>query len=116
MKYLKKFENEEKIKGKMIDVNYKIFHQSWDEKPLTLVTDYKIHKLENNYTEIIAKGYKYDILSDYGWNGGFKNKKKKGWIPFNNLNKEDKNTIKIPNKYVQDGKKRIKVYFYDKEF
>lgn len=89
------FENRE-YNGKFVNVNYKIFHQNWKEKPLTLVTNFKIHKMEGNYIEVIGKGYEY---------------KDKKWIPFDDY--ETKNIRKFPKKSVKDGEKRIKVYFND---
>lgn len=86
------FENQE-YNGKFVNVNYKIFHQNWKDKPLTLVTDFKIHKIEGNYIEVIGKGYEY---------------KDKKWVPFDDY--ETKNIRKFPKKSVKDGEKRIKVY------
>jgi len=102
------FENKESesgstLKGKMVNVNYKIFHQDWKEKPLALVTDFKIHKMEGGYIEIIGKGYEYTNLTS-----DFNNKDKKGWIAFDDY--KDKNVRKFPKKSVKDGEKRIKVY------
>jgi len=96
------YENKEDSKGKFTNVNYKIFHQDWKEKPLTLITDFKIHKSEGNYIEVIGKGYEYKNLSAVD---------KQGWIPFDDY--KTKNVRKFPKKAVQDGKKRIKVYFND---
>ncbi len=106
---LRNYHESNELKGKMFNVEYKIFHQSWNEKPLTLITDFKICKMEGNYIEVIGKGYEYVNLTDYGWESEYKNRNKKGWIPFNDF--ESKNTKKIPKKSVQDGTKRIKVFF-----
>jgi len=98
------YEKEEptKLKGKFKNVNYKILHQDWKEKPMTLVTDFKIYKIEGNYVEVIGKGYEYKSLTD------FNNKDKKGWVPFNDY--KTKKVKKFTKKAVQDGNKRIKVY------
>lgn len=90
------------FKGKMVNVDYKLYHQNWKEEPIALVTDYKINRMENNYIYIISKGYQYV-------NFGLTNKSKKGWVPFDDF--ESKEVRKFPKKTVQDGTKRIKVYF-----
>ncbi len=101
------FETQEqkKLKGKFVNVDYKIYHQDWKEKPLAVIIDYKIHKLEDNYIEIIGNGYEYVNLADHG----LSNKNKKGWIPFDDFGKT-KIYKRFPIKAIQDGSKRIKVY------
>ena len=104
------FEKEEinKLKGKFVSVDYKIFHQDWKEKPLLLITDYKIHNLEDNYIEVIGKGYEYVNLANNGIPVEYKNKNKKGWLPFDDFEKS--NVYKrVPVKAIKDGSKRIKV-------
>jgi len=106
--YKKVFEDTD-LKGKMVNVDYKIFHQDWKEKPLALVTDFKIHKMEGNYIEVIGKGYEYVNLKDYGLTDEYKDRKKKGWVAFDDY--KEKKVRKFPKKSVKDGEKRIKVYF-----
>ena len=97
-------------KGKFVNVKYKIINTDWKGNSETLITDFKIHKIEDNYIEVIAKGYVYVYLSKYGW-GGYKNRNKKGWIEFDNMNKDRKVITQLPKKSVQDGTKKIKVYY-----
>lgn len=106
------YQESNNLKGKFVNVDYKIFHQTWNDKPVALVTDFKIHKIEGNYIEVIGKGYEYVTLSDFGVSTDFKSKNKKGWVPFDDF--KNKNVRKFPKKSVQDGTKRIKVY-YDNE-
>jgi len=107
----KVYQESDKLKGKMFNVDYKIFHKSWDDKPLALITDFKIHKMEGSYIEVISKGYEYMNLTDYGWESEYKDRNKKGWVPFNDF--KSKNVRKFPKKLVKDGTKRIKVFFSD---
>jgi hypothetical protein len=97
------------IKGKFVNVDYKIFQQTWQEKPLLLVTDFKIRNMEDNYLEIISKGYEYVNLVDYGVSDEYKDKSKKGWIPYDDFKSGE--TKRIPEKAVQNGSKRIKVMY-----
>ena len=92
---------ESKLKGKMVNVDYKIFHQDWKGNPLALVTEFKINKIEGNYIYVISKGYEYRNISSFDT--------KKGWVPYDDFN--TKNIKKFQKKSVQDGTKRIKVYF-----
>jgi hypothetical protein len=102
------FENTEDkpLKGKFVNVDYKIFHKTWQNKPIAIVTDYKIHKIDGD-VEIIGKGYEYVTLNDH-MKVEFKDKKKKGWIPFDDT--KSKNIRTFPKKTLQDGSKRIKVF------
>lgn len=103
------FENTE-LKGKIIAVNYKLIHFDINDNPTTLVTDYKIEEVKDNSVVIIAKGYEYVFLSKYGWYGDYSVRNKKGWIAFDDLNRERKITREYPKKDIQDGNKKIKVY------
>jgi len=105
---LKKYENfvfENEIKGKFKTVDYKIIIKDLNDRPTTLVTDFKLVKSEDGKSEIKAKGYLYTNLDGFGWNG---DKKKKGWIAFDN--EKDNKTIIVRNKHFENGSKKIKVY------
>lgn len=104
----KLYENE--LKGQMVEVKYKMIHYDLDDKPVTLITDFNIKEVKENSLIIIGKGYQYGYLSKYGWSGSYQDRKKKGWVAFDDMNKERKMMREYPKKDFQDGVKKIKVY------
>lgn len=96
-------------KGKIVEVKYKIIHTDYDGKPVTLITDFKMVEVKDNSIVVIAKGYQYGYLSKYGWSG-YQDRKKKGWVAFDDMNSERKIMREYQKKDFQDGVKKIKVY------
>lgn len=87
--------------GKFVNVDYKIIKNDLKDKPILLVTDFKIIKSEDRKVEIKGKGYIYTNLNLEG-------RSRKGWIPFNDF--EENNTRIVWNKHFENGSKRIKVF------
>lgn len=92
----------ENLKGKFINVNYKIIIKDLKDNPTTLITDFNIIKHEDRKIEIKAKGYTKTILNNSEY------KKKSGWIEFDDF--KDNNTRKVWNKHFENGTKKIKIY------
>jgi len=87
---IKKYEEYINEKFKVID--YKIILKDIKDNPVTLITDFKVIKVENSKSEIKAKGY----IKDKG-----------GWIYFDDF--KDNKTRLVWNKYFENGNKRINV-------